>query len=132
VPPLDVQYASTQPGAPVILWEANGGANQQWTFAPTGGYQTYEIINVNSGQCLTAYPAAGDQVYQWPCYEDPEQQWVTALQPDGGIQAYTIQNVKSGLYLDVTNNSSWSDSSSGIPIDTWPYNGQNNQYFAGV
>ena len=33
---LDVQGGSTQPGAPVIDWYANGGANQEWTFSTTG------------------------------------------------------------------------------------------------
>jgi hypothetical protein len=124
---LDVSGASTQPGAPVIDWWADSGANQEWTFSTTGAYDTYEIINYNSGQCLTAYPAPGDQVYQWPCNDGPAQQWVTGLTA-GSIYAYTIQNVNSGLYLDVSGNSS----SPGTAIDTWPYNGQSNQEFGAI
>src|SRR6516162_5628253 len=59
---LDVSGGSTQPGAPVIDWWANGGANQQWTFSPIGGNNTYEIINVNSGMCLATDGVAGDQL----------------------------------------------------------------------
>ncbi len=124
---LDVSGASTQPGAPVIDYWANGGSNQQWIFSTTGAYDTYEIINVNSNQCLTADSNAGDQVYQWPCDGSTQQQWVTGLNP-GSIYAYTIQNVSSGLYLDVSGNSPWP----GAAIDTWPYNGGSNQYFSAI
>jgi len=31
---VDVQYASTANGAPVIEWANNGGTNQQWQLVP--------------------------------------------------------------------------------------------------
>jgi hypothetical protein len=124
---LDVSGGSTQLGAGVIDYWANGGANQQWIFQTTGAYNTYEIINVNSHQCLTADGTAGDQVYQFTCVGSPTQQWVTGLNP-GSIYAYTIQNVSSGLYLDVSGNSPWP----GATIDTWYYTGGQNQLFAAI
>ncbi|HUN32233.1 MAG TPA: RICIN domain-containing protein [Trebonia sp.] len=121
---LDVSGASTQPGAPVIDWYADGGANQEWTFLPDGGTNTYEIINANSGQCLTTDGVAGDQLYQLPCAGGPIQQWQTAITP-GQEGVGTIRNVSSGLYVDVSGDSPWP----GAAIDTWYYNGQDNQYF---
>jgi len=123
---LDVSGASTQPGAPVIDWYPNGGANQFWTFSPDGGTNnTYEIINANSGQCLTTDGRAGDQVYQWPCEGGTDQLWQTPLVSPNGSNA-PIVSVSSGLVLDVSGDSQWA----GAAIDTWYFNAQANQYFA--
>jgi len=121
---LDVSGGSTQPGAPVIDWWANGGANQEWTFSPIGGPNTYEIVNVNSGMCLTTNGVAGAQLYQLPCAGEQEQQWRTGLSPSS-FYANGIRSVASGLYVDVSGNSPWP----GAAIDTWPDNGQYNQLF---
>lgn len=110
---LDVSGGSTSPGAPVIDWYANGGANQDWLFLPDGGDNTYEIVNVNSNMCLTTDGVAGDQVTQMPCAGSQIQQWQTSLNP-GSVYAYTIKNVYSGLYLDVNGDSPWP----GASIDT--------------
>jgi hypothetical protein len=125
---LDVSGGSTAPGAPVIDWFANGGANQEWTFSPIGGSNTYEIINVNSGLCLTTDGVAGDQVYQLSCSGSQIQQWRTSLTPGSAGVAYTIRNVYSGLYLDVNGDSPWP----GASIDTWPYTGGSNQFFGAL
>jgi hypothetical protein len=125
---LDVSGASTAPGAPVIDWFANGGANQEWTFLPDGGNNTYEIVNVNSGMCLTTDGIAGDQVYQLSCAGSQIQQWTTGLNPGNAGYGYTIKSVYSGLYLDVSGNSAWP----GASIDTWPYNGGSNQFFGAL
>jgi hypothetical protein len=129
---LDVSGASLSPGAPVIQWWSNGGANQKWDFQPMPD-GTDEIIDVNSGQCLTTDGIAGDGVYQDPCVGEDNQEWWTNLQPVGfywiGYQntPYPIQSVSSGLYLDVNGDSPWP----GATIDTWYWNGDANQYFAG-
>jgi hypothetical protein len=78
---LDVSGGSTYPGAPVIDWYSNGGANQDWLFSPVGGSNTYDIINVNSNMCLITDGVAGDQVYQEPCDGSLLQQWQTGLTP---------------------------------------------------
>ena len=123
---LDVNGASTAPAAGVIDWYANGGANQAWTFIPFGN-DTYEIQNVNSQLCLTTDGVAGDGVYQLQCVGGAQQKWVTALSPSA-FGAYPIRNLYSGLYLDVSGNTAWP----GATIDTWYWNGQNNQYFGAV
>lgn len=121
---LDVSGASTTPGAQVIDWWANGGANQAWTFLPVGS-SVYEIVNQNSGQCLTTDGVAGDSVVQMPCSGSQIQQWATSLTPSA-FGAYTIRNPYSGLYLDVNGDSPWP----GAALDVWYYNGGQNQYFA--
>lgn len=124
---LDVGGASTSPGAGVIDWWTNGGANQAWTFTRiTGNPNTFEIINQNSGQCLTTDGVAGDQVYQEPCDQDATEEWITGLRPATGATAYSIESAYSGLYLDVNGDSPWPDTS----IDTWYGNGGYNQYFS--
>jgi Ricin-type beta-trefoil lectin domain-like len=124
---LDVGGASTSPGAGVIDWWTNGGANQAWTFTRiTGNANTFEIINQNSGQCLTTDGVAGDQVYQEPCDQGTAQEWITGLRPATFSSAYAIESAYSGLYLDVNGDSPWPDTS----IDTWYWNGGYNQYFA--
>ena len=124
---LDVSGGSTYPGAPVIDWYSNGGQNQNWLFQPTGGTNTYQIINVNSNQCLTTDGVAGDQVYQDPCDGSTAQQWQTSLTPSL-TTTWPIKSVYSGLYLDVNGDSPWARTS----IDTWYWNGGANQYFGGI
>jgi Ricin-type beta-trefoil lectin domain-like len=122
---LDVSGASQSPGTQVIQWSLTGGANQKWDFQhlPDGNQQ---IINANSGQCLTTDGVAGDGVYQFPCVGALSQEWRTDLRiADGNV--YGIQSAWSGLYLDVYGASS----SQGAVIDTWYWNGGDNQYFRG-
>ncbi|HUA46748.1 MAG TPA: RICIN domain-containing protein [Solirubrobacteraceae bacterium] len=122
---LDVSGASTQPGAPVIDWYSNGGANQKWFFSQVVAPGMYEIANQNSGMCLTTDGNAGDQLYQEPCNESTGQIWITNLSPsNSGYQS--IQSAESGLYLDVYGNTSWP----GASIDTWYWNGGSNQKWA--
>jgi hypothetical protein len=123
---LDVSGGSQNPGAGVIQWYANGGANQVWSFYSFGG-NTYEIVNGNSGQCLTTDGVAGDPVVQLPCNGGLGQRWATGLNPSS-ISAWTIANPWSGLYLDVNGASPWA----GASLDVWYYNGGSNQYFAAL
>lgn len=126
---LDVRGASQSPGAPVIDWWTNWGANQGWDWQlvdPIDGI--YIIQNQNSGQCLTTDGIAGDQVYQEPCNYSEYQEWYTNLPTDYDYSVASsdpIKNVASGLYLDVNGDSPWP----GASIDTWYYNGNSNQYF---
>jgi Ricin-type beta-trefoil lectin domain-like len=119
---LDVSGASTQPGAPVIDWYSNGGANQKWFFSQVIASGEYEIANQNSGLCLTTDGVAGDQLYQEPCNESAGQIWITNLSPSNNNYT-SIQSALSGLYLDVYGNTSWP----GASIDTWYWNGGSNQ-----
>lgn len=122
---VDVSGASQSWGAPVIQYSLTGGANQKWDFQnlPDGNAQ---IVNANSGQCLTTDGVAGDGVYQFPCVGALSQEWSTGLHADDG-EVHSIRSASSGLYLDVYGGSG----SQGAVIDTWYWNGGQNQLFRG-
>jgi hypothetical protein len=123
---LDVSGGSQDPYAGVIDWVPNGGLNQVWTFYPFGGNE-YEIVNANSGQCLTTDGTPGHQVFQYPCDGRGGQHWVTNL---AGVDSTPrlIQNPWSSLCLDVYGASPWG----GTEIDAWWWNGDDNQFFYGL
>ena len=82
---LDVAGASTAQGAGVIQWYGNGGANQRWIFVQTGE-ETQEIVNQNSGMCLTTDGIPGTPIYQQRCIVNgygsgPLQEWTGVLFP---------------------------------------------------
>ncbi|WP_331743613.1 RICIN domain-containing protein (plasmid) [Streptomyces sp. NBC_01136] len=109
-------------GDTVDVWSGNGGANQIWTFSPVSG--GYNIINKNSGMCLTTDGVAGHTLYQFACVGNVSQVWSTGLTP-GSLYAYKITNPNSGLVMDVYGDGR----SEGTPIDGWTPNGADNQYF---
>jgi hypothetical protein len=88
---LDVPASNTANGTQPVIWDCNGGANQQWT---TIG-QTIQTL----GKCLDA-PAnatAGAKVQLWDCNGGTNQQWT--INSDG-----TIRGTPSALCLDVDHN----------------------------
>jgi hypothetical protein len=132
-PVIAVADASDQPGHRVIDWRWTDGYEQDWKFvtAPIPG--SYEIVNRNSGQCLTVPGGPGSQfaatpgvgVTQGPCASYTTQYWYLG---DGSPQLakhFTIQNVNSGQYLDIQGGSP----DFGTIVDQWTYNGGMNQYF---
>jgi hypothetical protein len=123
---LDVSGASHAPYAGVIDYVPNNGANQLWTFVSFSG-NDYEIINVNSNECLTTDGVPGHQVYQLPCNGQSGQHWVTNLTAGDHSTPRLIQNPGSSLCLDVYGGSSWG----GAVIDAWWWNGADNQFFYG-
>ncbi|HEY7010333.1 MAG TPA: RICIN domain-containing protein [Jatrophihabitantaceae bacterium] len=111
---------------PIVQWTWNGGHNQDWYVLPTdSGYA--EIVNRNSGQCLTAVGGAGAQVVQYPCYGWTTQQWYLGVYPGQSLNytGHTVTNRWSGLNLDVNGGST----SAGAAIDTWYGTGNWNQWF---
>ncbi|MCU7729370.1 RICIN domain-containing protein [Actinoplanes sp. KI2] len=88
---LDVPNSNTANGTQPVIWDCNGGANQQWTSSG----QTLQAL----GKCLDA-PAnatAGAKAQLWDCNGGANQQW--SLNSDG-----TIRGAQSGLCLDVDHN----------------------------
>src|SRR4051794_31139373 len=120
---LDVSGGSTAPGAPVIQYWLNGGANQRWNIAqlPNG---TNENVNANSGQCLTTDGVAGHGLYQWPCYGGGGQVWSADFTPSAST-THAIKNPASGLKVDIYGNSPWP----GAVVDAYYGTGNSNQYF---
>jgi hypothetical protein len=121
---IDVSGAATWPGAPVIQWYDNGGANQHWSVPGSGA--TGEIQNQNSGMCLDTDGVAGDQLFQMPCDpNNPLQQWyVDEIWTVIGDEV-ALYNPTSGLWVDVYGNSY----SAGAAIDAWYGNRGYNQSF---
>lgn len=85
---LDVYNLSTEDGADVVQWTANGQNNQRWEFRDAdAGYVT--VVNVNSGKCLDVYGSAtgdGARITQWTCHSGTNQQWRLQDAGAGGQQ----------------------------------------------
>ncbi|MFI9583918.1 RICIN domain-containing protein [Streptomyces sp. NPDC052236] len=117
---IDVKLASTAPGAPVIQYTWNNGANQQWLLTRTSS-GAYTIRSANSGLCLDT-PAPQSlipQLVQNPCDGSGKQQW--KLQPAG--DAYNLVNAANGLVVD----NKQSLVNDGNEIIQWTSNGGDNQ-----
>ncbi|MFE2757830.1 ricin-type beta-trefoil lectin domain protein [Actinosynnema sp. NPDC059335] len=107
---LDVNGANSANGTPMIVWDCNSGANQQ--FSLNG--QTLRVL----GKCLDvpSGAAAGTRVRIWDCQGGANQQW--ALNANG-----TISNAQSGLCLDV----SGAATANGSAVVVWNCHGGANQ-----
>jgi hypothetical protein len=120
-----VSEGSTAIGAPIIQWYADSGAEQEWSvpaFESSG-----QIINENSGMCVTTDGVAGDQLFQEPCSPAGEgwynnQQWYNN---SNYLGPSVFENPESGLVMDVYGYSF----SPGGAIDAWYPNSDLNQYF---
>ncbi len=86
---LDVNGANSANGTAMIVWDCNGGANQQFT-------QNGRALQV-MGKCLDVpgNAAAGAPVRIWDCHGGANQQW--NVNGNG-----TISNAQNGLCLDVS------------------------------
>jgi hypothetical protein len=110
---LDVPGGTQTNGTQVIIWDCNGGSNQQWTRLSNGELQVYGT------KCLDALgnsTTPGTVVAIWDCNGGTNQQW--RFNADG-----TIVGVQSGLCLDVTGNAT----ANNTPVEIWTCNGGNNQ-----
>ena len=124
---LDIAGASRGDGAPLIQWGINGGANQQWRFVPLGGTY-YEIVNVNSGKCLTVPGGSltpGTGIVQWTCGR-AGQTWLGSFLSWGTASSYQVVTFTLGnseIAMDVPGGSGlW-----GTQLATWYENGLANQ-----
>jgi len=69
----DVGMQSQAPGAQVITWPCNGGANQKWTVESNG-----TIVGQQSGLCLDVTGGSttqGTPLEIWTCNGQSNQQW---------------------------------------------------------
>jgi hypothetical protein len=74
---IDIEAASTSPGAQAILWTSHGLANQRLVFVDAGeGY--FYIQSVSSGLVLDIEGGVlgnGTKIIQWPKHEGDNQKW---------------------------------------------------------
>jgi hypothetical protein len=124
---LDIAGASRGDGAPLIQWGVNGGANQQWRFVALGGTH-YNIVNVNSGKCLTSPGGSttpGTGLVQWTCGR-AGQDWLGSFLSWGTASSNQVVSFTLGasqMAIDVPGGSGlW-----GTQLATWYVNGQANQ-----
>ncbi|WP_433605530.1 glycoside hydrolase family 27 protein [Dactylosporangium sp. CA-139114] len=109
---LDDPNGSTTNGVQLVIWDCNGGTNQQWTFTASKQLQVL-------GKCLDAYnnqTSPGTKVEIWDCNGQTNQQW--NVNADG-----TITGVQSGLCLDV----SGAGTANNTPVQLWTCTGATNQ-----
>jgi alpha-galactosidase len=109
---LDDPNGSTTNGTQLVIWDCNGGGNQQWTY--TGAKQLQVL-----GKCLDAFDnqtAPGTKVEIWDCNGQTNQQW--NVNADG-----TVSGVQSGLCLDVTG----AATANNTPVELWTCHGGGNQ-----
>jgi hypothetical protein len=124
---LDVNGASTSAYAPIDVWYNTGGANQQFSYPDQNG-QVAQIINENSGMCITTDGVAGDGLFQLPCQNAGNQQWEAETWTawwNPGKTMVTFLNPWSGLVMDIYDDSY----SPGATVDAWYPNGGLNQSF---
>jgi hypothetical protein len=127
---LGVEGASTDNGAPVVQWGANGSLDQRWQLVWLGnGY--HKIVNVHSGKVLDVSGWStnnGAQVHQWDWHSGDNQQWkVDVAFTFHGGWVYRFQNRHSGKYLDLPDGSQeW-----GEKMIQWDWNGGSNQIWGG-
>ena len=96
-----------------MIWDCNGGSNQQWTQLSNGAIQVY---GTKCMDVLGHDTAPGATVAIWDCTGGANQQW--RVNADG-----TIVGVESGLCLDVTG----ARTGNGTPVEIWTCNGGSNQ-----
>jgi alpha-galactosidase len=112
---LDVPNSSTANGTQPVIWDCNGGANQQWTISG----QTVQAL----GKCLDAPlgATAGSKVQLWDCNGGTNQQW--SVNANG-----TISGAASGLCLDVNGNAT----ANGTVVILWSCTAAANQRWTQV
>ena len=77
---LDINGASSSPGASVIQWPYWGGKNEIWTVTSTAD-GAFSISPTSTGMCMDvsgASTADGAPVIQWPCSGANNQKWTFA------------------------------------------------------
>ncbi|HEX3685384.1 MAG TPA: RICIN domain-containing protein [Bryobacteraceae bacterium] len=91
---------SSSLGTNVELYQANGGANQKWTFTSVGnGY--YTITNDSNGLVLDDpgfNTASGTKLVQWSLNGGNNQHWLVTSSGSG----FVISNQYSGLAVDAS------------------------------
>jgi Glycosyl hydrolase family 59/Ricin-type beta-trefoil lectin domain/Concanavalin A-like lectin/glucanases superfamily len=110
---LDVPSQSHTNGTQLVIWDCNGGSNQQWTRLANGALQVY------GNKCMDVLghnTAPGAAVAIWDCTGGANQRWT--INSDG-----TIVGVESGLCLAV----SGGRTANGTPVELWTCNGGSNQ-----
>ena len=109
---------SAGPGAAVIQWECNGGANQVW-YSSTDSRGRPTIVNAANGLCLDRHDDTrlGAKLILWHC----NSKWNQVF--EGGGWGNPIVNTTTGYVVDVPGGTGeW-----GTQLIMWDRNGGANQ-----
>lgn len=121
---VDIEGASINVEANVILWKKNSANNQKFKFKYDGnGY--YTITSVKSKKSLdVAWAAKNNEsnVQQYTSSNNDWQKWIVEKNSDG---TYSIISAHNGLYIDLPN----SNTKNGTNIQLYMGNGGKNQKF---
>jgi hypothetical protein len=124
---LDAAGSGTTNGTKVEIWQANGGANQTWSFTNLSG-SVYKIQpSYNTTLCLDVAGGAtadGTKVDIWACSGATNQQWGANL-VSGNVYTLAPQNA-TGERIDVNG----AGTSNGTQVIIWHSNGGSNQNWA--
>jgi pectate lyase len=120
---LGIRAASTESGAELVHWDANGSYDQQFRFIDAGGgyyriqaRHSNKVLDVEGGST-----ADGAKVQQWGDANSTNQQW--RIQESGGT--VTFVNRASGKALDVWE---WSTTKGGRISQYTPTGATNQQW----
>lgn len=111
---LDVKGASTSPGASMLHYGCNGGANQRFSVRGITGEIYLTVYDNEQMLCLSNAPDPGnpERTEAVPCNRwDRRQAWQvqTGIYPAGG---YRLVNAETGRCLDAYADASW--------VGSWP------------
>ncbi|PWI12857.1 1,4-beta-xylanase [Streptomyces sp. Act143] len=122
---LDVPGGQTANGTLLQVWDANGGANQQWR-ASQNGDGSYTLTNIASGRVLDepgGRTGNGTRMEIWDGNGGANQHWRASQNGDG---SYTLINVASGRALEIPSG----QNGNGAPVQIWDSNGGANQHWS--
>jgi beta-xylosidase len=121
---LDEPGGQTANGTALEIWDANGGANQQWRFSQNSD-GTFTVTNLASGRVLDepgGQTANGTRMEVWDSNGGANQHWRVSQNSDG---SYTLVNVTSGRALQTPSG----QTANGTPVQIWDSNGGANQHW---
>ena len=119
---LDISGASKANGGDMIVWQANGGANQKFLFKLQSN-GCFTIQSVNSGKLVDVSGCskeAGGNVLQWQSNGGANQRWTITVDSSNRL---SFVNENSGLLMDVSGGSAVN----GTSVIQWYDNGGLNQ-----
>jgi len=115
----DVENESTADGTPVLLYDCNGQANQEWSFEPR---TTFFQVEGLAGKCLQPggeTPMGNTRLEIGPC-GGLEDRWEPSTSFPNGFR---LEHASTGQCMDVEDASS----TDGTPLILYPCNSQANQ-----
>ena len=122
---IDVAYGSADNGANILMWQSNGGGNQQWEITWDESLGAYAIKCVKTGKYLdAAYGKAenGTNVVQWAGNGGINQRWQIVASGSG----YQIRSAINPAYvIDIA----YASTNNGANVLLWSQNDGANQRY---